>query len=400
MISKFRKAQKTKLEKIDLSHEIEEKSKRLADLIANSKNFTCFTGAGLSTSTGIPDYRSTSQTIIKTGAGQYELPPETTDQQKIVFLNETRRQVQAAKPSLSHMALFALMQNGYLKHVISQNTDALHLKSGIPYSNLTELHGNTTIEYCKSCSKMYFRDFRCRVSEDPRNHITGRKCEDTTCDGDLADEIVHFGESIPKDKLVEALTVAQQSDLQLCMGTSLRVKPANQIPIQTLKNKGSIAIVNLQYTPFDEHAHIRIHSLTDQVLVSACSHLNIEIPEYSLKRRIHITRPPLNENSLSLYGTYGNHKNMKLSFMQRIEYFDSHKHIYLNLDKEPFHIPDDYLIMDSTIDDEVEFRIHFYGHNREPYYSLLLPRSSLKELKSQEHLVCDITFDYNKLEWI
>ena len=96
------------------------------------------------------------------------------------------------------MALFALMQKGFLKHLISQNTDGMHLKSGIPYSNLTELHGNTTIEYCKDCDKMYFRDFRCRTSEDPYNHVTGRKCEDSNCGGDLYDEIVHFGESISK----------------------------------------------------------------------------------------------------------------------------------------------------------------------------------------------------------
>lgn len=97
------------------------------------------------------------------------------------------------------------MKEGHLKHVISQNTDSLHLKSGVPFHKLTELHGNTTIEYCTECSKLYFRDYRCRNSEDPKFHLTGRKCIEKNCNGDLADEIVHFGESIPKSKLIESL---------------------------------------------------------------------------------------------------------------------------------------------------------------------------------------------------
>ena len=139
------------------------------------------------------------------------------------------------------MALQAMMQGGYLKHVVSQNTDSLHLKSGVQFGKLTELHGNTTLEHCTECGAQYFRDYRCRSSEDPFFHLTGRKC--TACGGALADEIVHFGESIPMGKLVEALTLASQSDLCLCLGTSLRVKPANQIPIYTLKHKGTLAIV-------------------------------------------------------------------------------------------------------------------------------------------------------------
>eukprot|EP00347_Sterkiella_histriomuscorum_P012205 403369491 len=389
---------KFKEEKLDNYHDIYEKSKRLAEQISQSKSFICFTGAGLSTSTGIPDYRSTSNTLAQTGAGAYEL--EISEEDKKSKTRQIRSQVQRAKPSISHMALHALMENGYLKHLISQNTDGLHLKSGIPYQNLTELHGNTTVEYCKSCSKIYFRDFRCRSSEDPYHHLTGRQCEDLKCGGELADEIVHFGESIPKDKLVEALTAASQSDLCLTMGTSLRVKPANQIPIQTIKNKGQLAIVNLQYTPFDEIAQIRMHSFTDQVLEIVCQELNIKIPEYQMKRRIHIIRNA-ETNEIVVYGSYGNHKNIKLSFMQRMEYIDNKNHVYLALDKEPFHIIPDYFNFQNinTDQEEVEFRIHFYGHNSEPYFQLTLPRQSILELQAGEHLICDITFDYDKLEW-
>jgi NAD-dependent SIR2 family protein deacetylase len=95
------------------------------------------------------------------------------------------------------MAMFALQEKGYLKHVVSQNTDGLHLKSGIHFNNLTELHGNTNLEHCMSCGKNYLRDYRTRKSEIPTEHKTDRQCDDPKCRGDLVDQIINFGEKIP-----------------------------------------------------------------------------------------------------------------------------------------------------------------------------------------------------------
>jgi NAD-dependent SIR2 family protein deacetylase len=95
------------------------------------------------------------------------------------------------------MALYALQEKGILKHVVSQNTDGLHLKSGIKFQNLTELHGNTNLEHCMSCCKNYLRDYRARTAEIPTEHKTGRHCDDPDCNGELVDQIINFGEKIP-----------------------------------------------------------------------------------------------------------------------------------------------------------------------------------------------------------
>jgi len=141
------------------------------------------------------------------------------------------------------MALTALYQRGLLKHLVSQNTDGLHLKAGMPFDALTELHGNTNLEHCLACGRNYLRDFRARTSEVATEHRTGRKCDNPSCRGDLVDQIIHFGEKIPQDKVVRALTEAARADLCLCLGSSLRVKPANQVPVFTAKHGGKVAIV-------------------------------------------------------------------------------------------------------------------------------------------------------------
>ena len=89
-----------------------------------------------------------------------------------------------------------------MKYLISQNTDGIHRKSGIPEERLSELHGSTSLEHCKKCGLSYYRDFYTE-NEDERveDHSTGRKCDDSFCRGILFDNIVHFGEDLPKKAL-------------------------------------------------------------------------------------------------------------------------------------------------------------------------------------------------------
>ena len=94
------------------------------------------------------------------------------------------------------MALKTLMDLGFLKHVISQNIDGLHRKSGIPADKITEVHGNTNLEICKKCGKDYMRDFRTRTSQKTKEHLTGRKCDNAACGGPLMDSIINFGENL------------------------------------------------------------------------------------------------------------------------------------------------------------------------------------------------------------
>lgn len=94
------------------------------------------------------------------------------------------------------MAMVELMERGMLKHIISQNVDGLHRKSGIPKEKITEVHGNTNLEICKKCGKDYMRDFRVRTSQQVHAHETGRNCDNTYCQGFLKDTIINFGENL------------------------------------------------------------------------------------------------------------------------------------------------------------------------------------------------------------
>ena len=100
-----------------------------------------------------------------------------------------------ALPTMLHMALLELMNRGILKHVISQNTDGLHRKSGIPKDNITEVHGNRNLEVCVKCERDYMRDFgvRSTVSGGKRSILTGRKCDEPNCRGDLRTTTIAFG---------------------------------------------------------------------------------------------------------------------------------------------------------------------------------------------------------------
>ena len=129
------------------------------------------------------------------------------------------------------MALVELMEQGYLKHIISQNVDGLHRKSGIPADQISELHGNTNLEVCEKCKKDYMRDFRVREATKNKDHKTSRMCDNKECNGQLHDSIINFGESLNPEIIKGAWDNGVKSDLMLCLGSSMRVAPACQIPI-------------------------------------------------------------------------------------------------------------------------------------------------------------------------
>lgn len=110
-----------------------------AELIFKSKYFIAFTGAGISTSSGIPDYRSGVNTVLPTGPGAWEKKAQK------IKTNKKTVDMNNALPSFTHMALVALEKMGYLKYLISQNTDGLHMKSGFNAKKLSDLHGNRNV---------------------------------------------------------------------------------------------------------------------------------------------------------------------------------------------------------------------------------------------------------------
>ena len=176
------------------------------------------------------------------------------------------------------MALKELMDKGILKTVISQNVDGLHRKSGIPSGQIYELHGNTNHEVCQKCGKDYMRDFRVREAQKNFDHKTSRICDNNQCKGSLHDSIINFGEALNPKIIQGAWDSGIQSDFMLCLGSSMRVAPANQIPINMTWNGGKFVVVNLQKTPIDDFAEIVIHARIQTVMTKLMEKLEMPIP--------------------------------------------------------------------------------------------------------------------------
>jgi mono-ADP-ribosyltransferase sirtuin 6 len=186
-----------------------------------------------------------------------------------------------ARPSLTHQALLALQRAGKLKYLVSQNVDSLHLRSGFPRSQIAELHGNCFAERCIKCKREYVRDFEvCSVGFRP----TGRRC--SHCSGQLHDNCLDWDDALPVDELELAEEHTAKADLALCLGTSLVIIPACDIPLLVHRKRkhkpkgGKLGIINLQATQHDKKAALVVHAKVDAVLGRAMQLLEIPIPAY------------------------------------------------------------------------------------------------------------------------
>jgi NAD-dependent SIR2 family protein deacetylase len=207
-----------------------EKIRVLADLIRNAKSCVAYTGAGISTSASIPDYRS---------------------KQGVWTMREKGMQVQGrslddVKPTVAHRILTDLVKLGKVAHVVSTNIDGLHMRSGLSSQEISEIHGNAFLEVCQNpkCKREYLRDHAVgNVSteqSESQKHETGGRCD--ACQGPLWDAIIHFGELLPPEIQERAFRVSHAADLALCIGTSLRVSPACNMPRTVHRNGGKLVV--------------------------------------------------------------------------------------------------------------------------------------------------------------
>uniref|UniRef100_A0A3B4Y1C7 NAD-dependent protein deacylase sirtuin-6 n=1 Tax=Seriola lalandi dorsalis TaxID=1841481 RepID=A0A3B4Y1C7_SERLL len=188
-----------------------------------------------------------------------------------------------ARPSLTHMALLGLQRAGYLKYLISQNVDGLHVRSGFPRDMLSELHGNMFVEECEKCGRQYVRE---KVIGVMGLKPTGRYCDVVrsrglrACRGKLISTILDWEDALPDRDLNKAEDASRRADLALTLGTSMQIKPSGDLPLLTKRKGGKIVIVNLQATKHDKHAHLRIHGYVDEVMKQLMEMLGLEIPKW------------------------------------------------------------------------------------------------------------------------
>ena len=368
-------SEEEKLEYFDTEEELNAKISTLAQWIRESRHFIAFTGAGISTSAGIPDYRSGFNTVLPTGAGCWERKAAKNNKAP---KPSVRNSIVKALPTPTHMAIVQLMQAGYLKYLLSQNVDGLHRKSGIPVDKLAELHGNANVEKCKTCGIEYMRDYGVRNNPHVHMHETGNYCDNPQCRGELIDTIVNFGENLDGTVLENCANNSNAADLCLAMGSSLRVNPAAQFPKEVSKH-GKLVVVNLQKTPLDKYA-LCIHALCDVVMDKLMRELQLDVPKFKLRRMIGVGK---DGDRVRVRGLDFN--GAPYSLLTQVVFKGDEE---VKLTKEPFEV--------EAVRNFQDIVLTFQGHYGEPEYYLSI---SSEEISEGER-VCELVFDPYTGEWL
>src|SRR6266446_4729605 len=245
-----------------IDHQIAE----LARLIERARQAVVFTGAGISTESGIPDFRSPG------GIWTRMAPIDFSD---FLASEETRRETwrrrfamedtfRAAAPNRGHRAVAELVRRSTAAAVITQNIDGLHQASGIPEDRVIELHGNTTYAHCLDCKARYELDALCLAFE---RDGTAPLCVD--CGGFVKTATISFGQAMPVDAMRRAEIETLAADVFIVAGSSLVVYPAAAFPELAKRNGATLAIINREPTGLDAIADLVLNRSIGETLGAA-----------------------------------------------------------------------------------------------------------------------------------
>jgi NAD-dependent deacetylase len=228
----------------------------LRDLIEASRRAVVFTGAGISTESGIPDFRS---------PGGIWTQYKPIDFRDFVASEEARREswrrkfateptMAAAEPNRGHRAVATLVDRGPVSAVVTQNVDGLHQVSGVPDAQVIELHGNATYAACLDCHQRYELG---PIREAFQADETLPLC--AACEGTVKTATISFGQAMPEDKMALAKAATLDCDLFLSIGSSLVVYPAAGFPVLAKENGAKLVILNREPTGIDAIADLVLH---------------------------------------------------------------------------------------------------------------------------------------------
>ena len=242
----------------------------LARMLARSSRAVALTGAGISTESGIPDFRSAD------GVWQEHDPMEVSSMS--TFMAEPERFWQFHRPRIDllsdvepnagHRAITELQRRGALTTLITQNIDRLHVKAGS--SDVVEVHGSLSGGTCLRCHGDVSLEELVRRADAATDGVP--RCE--PCGFQMKSRVIMFGEPLPADAIGAAFDAAENADAMLVVGSSLAVAPVSQLPQAVLDNGGTLAILTEGDTPYDDLAHIRLRGSAGDELVAVLDHLD------------------------------------------------------------------------------------------------------------------------------
>jgi NAD-dependent deacetylase len=228
---------------------------QLGEMIAEASTIVPFTGAGISTECGIPDFRSPGGLWTRNRPIPFDEFVASSDARDESWRRRFAMEpiFAAARPGRGHRALAALYKAGKIPAIVTQNIDNLHQMSGFAADHVVELHGNTTYARCIGCGHSYDLPW---VKQ--RFDATGAAPDCTACDEPVKTATISFGQAMPEDAMRRATELAQQCDLFLAIGSSLVVWPAAGFPLVAKNNGAKLVIINKEPTEQDDIADLVI----------------------------------------------------------------------------------------------------------------------------------------------
>ncbi len=252
-----------------IAPDLETAISRLSALIEGARTIVPFTGAGISTECGIPDFRSPGGLWTKNqpiAFDDFMASAEMRDESwRRRFIME--ESFAKAKPGRGHRALAGLYRAGKAPAVVTQNIDNLHQISGIAPADVIELHGNTTYAVCLECTQRYELSWVWQKFE-----AAGRHAPDCDCGGYIKTATVSFGQGMPAEPMQRAEELSRNCDVFLAIGSSLVVWPAAGFPLMAKRNGAALVIINREPTEFDDVADLVVRHDIGDVLAPFIAH--------------------------------------------------------------------------------------------------------------------------------
>jgi len=241
---------------------MQEAISKIARKIKQGGKNIVFTGAGISTESGIPDYRSQGGIWDKFRPVYFDEFMSSKDSREEYWRRWVAlyQGIVEARPNDAHMALARLEKMGLLQAVITQNIDGLHQASGLTEDNIIELHGNTRRIRCMSCRQII------PIADVQQRLAAGDLAPECVCGGFLKPDTISFGQAMPVAAVEKAAALSQSCDFFLVVGSTLLVQPAAHMPIYAKNGGAFLAIINLSDTPCDDMCNVLIRGKAGEVL--------------------------------------------------------------------------------------------------------------------------------------